>query len=114
MQYGTREEKKQKSKPLKGHFTEDREEWQKELQSHCEEVRTDLEETKYVQEERIEYFKTKRNQQFSERDGQKTAHGENFHYCEVLSRTIHGTDGITKLVEGCETRLLEESGRFPD
>ena len=36
-----------KSKPLtelyvKGHFTEDREEWQKELQRHCEEVYTDL------------------------------------------------------------------------
>ena len=54
-------EKKCKNKPLtelffKGHFTEDRKEWQKELQRHCEELYTDLEETKEEQENRIEYF----------------------------------------------------------
>ena len=31
---------------VKVQFTEDREEWQKQLQRHCEEVYTDLEETK--------------------------------------------------------------------
>ena len=43
--------KKCKSKPLtelyvKGHFTEDREEWKKHFPRHCEEVYTDLEEAK--------------------------------------------------------------------
>ena len=47
--------KKAKRKPLtelyvKGNFTEDREECQKELQRHCEGVYTDQEETKEVQE----------------------------------------------------------------
>ena len=36
---------------------EDREEWQKELQRHCEEVYTDHDETREVQEKRNEYFK---------------------------------------------------------
>ena len=63
--------KKSKNKPLtelyiKCHFTEDREEWQKELQRHCEEVYTDLEETKESLQERIEYFRKKGNQQFTE------------------------------------------------
>ena len=38
----------------------------KELQRHCEEVYTDLEETKEEQENRIEYFWKKGNQQFTE------------------------------------------------
>ena len=47
--------RKTKSKPLteldvKGQFTEDREEWQKKLQRHCEEVYTAQEETKETQE----------------------------------------------------------------
>ena len=63
--------KKAKRKPLtelyvKGHFTEDRSEWQKELQRHCEEVHTDMEETKEEQENRIENFWKKGNQQFTE------------------------------------------------
>ena len=49
-----------------GHFTEDREEWQKERQRHCEEVYTDQEETKDVQEKRIEHSKKKGDQQFTE------------------------------------------------
>ena len=53
-----------KRKPLTelcvpGKFTEDREEWNQELQRHCEEVCTDLEHTRKVQKERIEYFKGK-------------------------------------------------------
>ena len=56
--------KKVRRKPLtelyvKGSFTEDREEWQNELQRHCEEVHTDQEETREVQEHRIESFKKK-------------------------------------------------------
>ena len=52
--------KKTKSKPLtelyvKGHFTEDRERNGKNNR-HCEEVYTDLEETKGAQERRIELF----------------------------------------------------------
>ena len=63
--------KKARRKPLtelyvKGHVTEDRTEWQKELQRHCEEVYTDMEETKEEQENRIEYFWKKGNQQFTE------------------------------------------------
>ena len=70
MQFGTRVEK-DKSKPptelcVKGHFTQNREEWQKELQRHCEGVYTDQEEMREVQEESIEYFKKKGNSQFSE------------------------------------------------
>ena len=42
---------------VNGNFTEDREELQKELQRHCEEVYTDQEETKEVLENRIEHFK---------------------------------------------------------
>ena len=43
--------RKVRRKPLselfvKGNFTEDREEWQRELQRHCEEVYTDQEETR--------------------------------------------------------------------
>ena len=54
-------EKNAKRKPLtelnvKGHFTEDRSEWQKVLQRHCEEVYTDMDETIAKQENRIEYF----------------------------------------------------------
>ena len=61
--------KKAKRKPLtelcvEGHFTEDRAEWQKELQRHC--VHTDMEETKEEQENRIEYFWKEGNQQFTE------------------------------------------------
>ena len=51
---------------MRGHFTEDRSESQKELQRHCEEVHTDMEQTKEEQEKRIEYFKKKGNQQFTE------------------------------------------------
>ena len=63
--------KKAKTKPLtelyvKGHFAEDREEWRKALQRHCEEVYTDHVETDAVQESRIEYFKKEGNQQFAE------------------------------------------------
>ena len=53
--------KKAKRKPLtefylKGHFTEDRSEWQRELRRHCEEVYPDMDETKEEQETRNEYF----------------------------------------------------------
>ena len=50
---------------MKGSFTEDREEWQKELQRHSEEVHTDQEETREVQENSIESFKKRGDQQFS-------------------------------------------------
>ena len=50
---------------VEGNFTEDREEWQKELQRHCEEVYTDLEETKEVQENRIDCSKKTCDQLFS-------------------------------------------------
>ena len=42
-----------------GTFTDNREEWQKELKRHCKSVHTDQEETEEVQKERIEYFKMK-------------------------------------------------------
>ena len=35
------------------------EEWQRSIQRHCEEVYTDQEETREVQEKRIEYFEKK-------------------------------------------------------
>ena len=70
MQLGAREKEGKKKAAdrvvCKGHFTEDRSEWQKELQRHCEEVYTDMEETKEEQENRIEYFWKKGNQQFTE------------------------------------------------
>ena len=70
MQLGVRG-KRQKPKPLaklyvERHFTEDTAEWQNELQRHCEEVYTDMEETKEELENRIEYFWKNGNQQFSE------------------------------------------------
>ena len=40
-------------------FTDEREKWNQELQRQCDEVNTDLEETRKVQEEGIEYFKRK-------------------------------------------------------
>ena len=63
--------KKANRKPLtelhvKEQFTEDRGEWQKEPQRHCEEVYTDLEETKEAQECRSEYFKKEGNLQFTQ------------------------------------------------
>ena len=46
-------------------FTEDREEWQREVQRHCEEVYcTYQEETREVQQQRIDYSKKKCDQQF--------------------------------------------------
>ena len=45
---------------------EDREEWQKDLPRHCEEVCADQNETREAQESRIEYFKKEGNQQFTE------------------------------------------------
>ena len=48
-----------------GNFTEDREERQRELQRHCEEVYTDQEETREVEENRLEFFKKKGDQQFT-------------------------------------------------
>ena len=59
-----------KRKPLtelyvKGHFTEDRAEWQEELQRHCDAVYTDVEETNEVQEKN-EYFREQGNLQFTE------------------------------------------------
>ena len=59
-------QKKGKRKPLtelyvKGHSPEDRSEWQKERQKHCEEAHTDMEETKEDQENRCEYFWQKGN-----------------------------------------------------
>ena len=50
---------------MKGTFTEDREEWQKELQKHCEEASSDQEATQEVQEDRIEHIKKKGDQQFT-------------------------------------------------
>ena len=51
-----------KRKPLielfvDGNFTDDRPEWQNELERLCGSVYTELEETKEVQQEGIEYFK---------------------------------------------------------
>ena len=65
------EKKKTQRKPLtemyvKEHFTQDREEWQKKLQRHCDEVYTGQEETEEVQESRIEYLKKKGDLQFAE------------------------------------------------
>ena len=44
----------------------------------------------------------------------KVAHGKDQHYCEVLPRTFHGLDGISKLVEDGVSGLLEETGRCPE
>ena len=57
--------RKVRGKPLSelymnGCFTDDKEEWQRELQRHFEEVCTDQAETREVQENRIEYFKKER------------------------------------------------------
>ena len=49
-----------------------------------------------------------------QRDDQKIDHGKDVHCCEVLSGTVHGLDGISKLVEDRETGLLEETGRCPE
>ena len=35
--------------------------------------------------------------------------GKDLHYYEVFSRTLLGSDGISKFVEDCETGLLEET-----
>ena len=49
-----------------GHFTEDREEWQKEFQRHREEVYTDQGETKEVKKKgSVFFFLKKGNQQFT-------------------------------------------------
>ena len=51
---------------VNGNFTEDREAWQQEVQRHREGVHTDLDETREVQEKRIEYFKRKGDPQFTD------------------------------------------------
>ena len=68
--------RKPKRKPLTelyvdGNFTEDSEEWNKELQRHCDCLYTDLEETKEVQEERIEYFKRGEGDQHFTKNGRE-------------------------------------------
>ena len=60
-----------KRKPLtelyvNGIFTEDREEWQKELQRHCDEVYVDAMESREEQEERIVQYCMEGNKHFSE------------------------------------------------
>ena len=101
----------------------------KNFKRHCEEVYTDLEETKDVQEERIEYFKKKGNQQLTEEghnaeitvdlvlqaraklSDNKVNGPVDVIVSEMIIRLpIHGPDGIPKLMEGCETRLFEEVG----
>ena len=66
-----RGKQKTKRKPLtelqvKGHLTEDREEWQQELQRHFVEVYIDKEETKEFQQNRFDYFTRKGDQYFAE------------------------------------------------
>ena len=51
---------------VEGTVTEDREEWQKHLKTHCESVCTYQEETEEVQKRRIEYFKTRGDRHFRE------------------------------------------------
>ena len=48
-----------------------------------------------------------------ERDDQAFALGNDLHYYEVFSGTLHGSDGISKFVEDRETGLLEELGAEP-
>ena len=121
---------------VKGYFTEDRDEWRKELPRHCEEVYFDQEETKentgkqnwwnskrketnnlqktdnrpgvaiQGQTERQQSKRTRRCDR--EWDDQKVAHEENLHYCEVRSRTIHGPDGISNFVEDRDTFFRKE------
>ena len=55
---------------VNGNSTEDTEEWQKELQRHCEEVYTDHDETREVQEKRIEYSKKEGDPHFTD-DGRR-------------------------------------------
>ena len=50
---------------VNGNFAEGMEEWQRELQRHCEEVYTNWEETREVQENKIEHFKKKSDQMFT-------------------------------------------------
>ena len=65
------------------------------------------EETGEAQENRIEYFKKNGDQHLPmdgrnaeiERDDQAVAHGEDLYNYEVLSRTFHGSDGGSKVVE---------------
>ena len=62
--------KKAKRKPLtklyvKGHFTEDREEWQKELQRRCDEVYIDQEETIRSTRKQLNTSKKRGDQQFT-------------------------------------------------
>ena len=45
---------------------------------------------------------------------QKNFRGEDLHKNEVISRTISGSNGISKLVESCETGVSEETGCSSD
>ena len=65
MLLGNGEEKDEKETAVKGHFTEDRKEWQQELRRHCDEVYTDQEETNEIQEDRIDYFKKRGDRHFT-------------------------------------------------
>ena len=67
-QYANKDKTKKKplSEFLNGCFTEHREEWQKELQRYCEEVYTDQDDTREVQEKRIEHFKKKGDRHFTD------------------------------------------------
>ena len=55
---------------VNGQFTEDREDCQKTLQRLCEEVFTDHDETRSEKKRRIEYFKRKGDQHFTD-DGRR-------------------------------------------
>ena len=64
-----------KRKPLSelyvdGMITEDRDEWREELQRHCEEVFADHEETRRVQEKRIDCLRKNGDRHFTD-DGRR-------------------------------------------
>ena len=116
-------------------LTEDREEWHKELQRHCDEVYPQ------IRRRRKKYKKTELN--FTEEGrtaeitldlvlqaGAKMSDNKvngpqeaivsdmikqlplekDLHHYEVFSRTLLGSDGISKFVKDCETGLLEKAG----
>ena len=73
MQHDAREKKRVRKKGdngvvRHGKFTEDREDWNQELHRHREGVYTDPEETKKVQEGRLEHVKKKRDQRFTDEE----------------------------------------------
>ena len=106
-------------------LTEDREEWHKELQRHCDEVYRDQEETEEVQENKLNFTEEGRTAEITldlflqagAKMSDNKVHGPEDAIVSDMIKQLplekiytSWLDGISKFVKDCETGLLEKTG----